>query len=227
MPEVVEMLSEYQNWNSVSTLYVQWWAGKDSNLRRHKPADLQSAPFGRLGTDPQGVHSIGLGIVFTMPSFDIVSEVDKQELKNAVDQAQRELANRFDFKNTNSSIEQADLILTLKTSSEDRLRALKTLLEEKLVKRQVSLRGIEWGKIEAATGESVRQVVTVKVGINSDKAREINKLIKEKGPKGVSSQTQGEQVRVTSKKRDDLQEVMSLLKATDLELPLQFNNFRD
>ena len=221
------MLSEYQNWNSVSTLYVQWWAGKDSNLRRHKPADLQSAPFGRLGTDPQGVHSIGLGIVFTMPSFDIVSEVDKQELKNAVDQAQRELANRFDFKNTNSSIEQADLILSLKTSSEDRLRALKTLLEEKLVKRQVSLRGIEWGKIEAATGESVRQVVTVKVGINSDKAREINKLIKEKSPKGVSSQTQGEQVRVTSKKRDDLQEVMSLLKATDLELPLQFNNFRD
>ena len=221
------MLSEYQNWNSVSTLYVQWWAGKDSNLRRHKPADLQSAPFGRLGTDPQGVHSIGLGIVFTMPSFDIVSEVDKQELKNAVDQAQRELANRFDFKNTNSSIEQADLILTLKTSSEDRLRALKTLLEEKLVKRQVSLRGIEWGKVEAASGESVRQIVTVKVGINSDKAREINKLIKEKGPKGVSSQTQGEQVRVTSKKRDDLQEVMSLLRATDLELPLQFNNFRD
>jgi uncharacterized protein YajQ (UPF0234 family) len=168
-----------------------------------------------------------LGIVFTMPSFDIVSEVDKQELKNAVDQAQRELANRFDFKNTDSSIEQADLILTLKTSSEDRLRALKTLLEEKLVKRQVSLRGIEWGKVEAASGDSVRQVVTVKVGINSDKAREINKLIKEKGPKGVSSQTQGEQVRVTSKKRDDLQEVMSLLKATDLELPLQFNNFRD
>ena len=210
-----------------SALCCTWWAGKDSNLRRHKPADLQSAPFGRLGTDPQGVHSIGLGIVFTMPSFDIVSEVDKQELKNAVDQAQRELANRFDFKNTNSSIEQADLILTLKTASEDRLRALKTLLEEKLVKRQVSLRGIEWGKVEAASGESVRQVVTVKVGINSDKAREINKLIKEKGPKGVSSQTQGEQVRVTSKKRDDLQEVMSLLKATDLELPLQFNNFRD
>ena len=72
-----------------------WWAGKDSNLRRHKPADLQSAPFGRLGTDPQGCQPIGLGIVFTMPSFDIVSEVDKQELKNAVDQAQRELANRL------------------------------------------------------------------------------------------------------------------------------------
>jgi uncharacterized protein YajQ (UPF0234 family) len=162
-----------------------------------------------------------------MPSFDVVSEVDRQELKNAVDQAQRELANRFDFKNTDSSIEQKDLILTIRTSSEDRLRALKLLLEEKFVKRQVSLKGIDWGKVETASGESVRQIVTVKVGINSDKAREINKLIKEKGPKGVSSQTQGEQVRVTGKKRDDLQEVMALLKSSDLEVPLQFDNFRD
>ncbi len=162
-----------------------------------------------------------------MPSFDIVSEVDRQELKNAVDQAQRELANRFDFKNTDSSIEQKELVLTLRTSSEDRLRALKLLLEEKLVKRQVSLRGLDWGKVEQATGESVRQIVTVNVGINSDKAREINKLIKEKGPKGVSSQTQGEQIRVTGKKRDDLQVTMALLKSSDLEVPLQFENFRD
>jgi len=162
-----------------------------------------------------------------MPSFDVVSEVDRQELRNAVDQAQRELANRFDFKNTNSSIEQNELILTLKTASEDRLRALKVLLEEKLVKRNVSLKGLDWGKIEQASGESVRQVVTVTVGISSDKAREINKLIKEKGPKGVSSQTQGEQIRVTSKKRDDLQAVMSMLKGADLGIPLQFNNFRD
>ena len=164
---------------------------------------------------------------FRMPSFDIVSGVDRQELKNAVDQAQRELANRFDFKNTDSSIELKDLELTLRTSSEDRLRALKLLLEEKLVKRQVSLKGVDWGKIEQASGESVRQIVTVKVGINSDKAREINKLIKEKGPKGVSSQTQGEQIRVTGKKRDDLQETMALLKSSDLEVPIQFENFRD
>ena len=162
-----------------------------------------------------------------MPSFDIVSEVDRQELKNAVDQAQRELANRFDFKNTDSSIEQKDLVLTLRTSSEDRLRALKLLLEEKLVKRQVSLKGVDWGRIEQASGESVRQIVTVKVGISSDKAREINKLIKEKGPKGVSSQTQGEQIRVTGKKRDDLQATLALLKSSDLEVPLQFENFRD
>ena len=162
-----------------------------------------------------------------MPSFDVVSEVDRQELKNAVDQAQRELANRFDFKNTDSSIEQKELILTIRTSSEDRLRALKVLLEEKFVKRQISLRGLEWGKVEQASGESVRQIVTVTVGISSDKAREINKLIKEKAPKGIASQTQGEQLRVTGKKRDDLQATMALLKGANLGIAIQFENFRD
>ena len=162
-----------------------------------------------------------------MPSFDVVSEVDRQELKNAVDQAHRELANRFDFKNTDSSIEQKELVLTIRTSSEDRLRALKVLLEEKFVKRQISLRGLEWGKVEQASGESVRQIVTVTVGISSDKAREINKLIKEKAPKGIASQTQGEQLRVTGKKRDDLQATMALLKVADLGIAIQFENFRD
>ena len=162
-----------------------------------------------------------------MPSFDVVSEVDRQELKNAVDQAQRELANRFDFKNTDSSIEQKELVLTIRTSSEDRLRALKVLLEEKFVKRQISLRGLDWGKVEQASGESVRQIVTVTVGISSDKAREINKLIKEKAPKGIAGQTQGEQLRVTGKKRDDLQATMALLKGADLGIAIQFENFRD
>jgi len=180
-----------------------------------------------LGTDPQASKPIGLSIVSVMPSFDVVSEVDRQELKNAVDQAQRELANRFDFKNTDSSIEQKELILTIRTSSEDRLRALKVLLEEKFVKRQISLRGLDWGKVEQASGESVRQIVTVTVGISSDKAREINKLIKEKAPKGIASQTQGEQLRVTGKKRDDLQATMALLKGADLGIAIQFENFRD
>ena len=162
-----------------------------------------------------------------MPSFDVVSEIDRQELRNAVDQAQRELATRFDFKNTNSEIDQKDLVLTLSTVSEDRLRALRTLLEEKFVKRKLSLKGLDWGKIEQASGDTVRQVVTVKVGIDSDKAREINRLIKEKGPKGVSSQSQAQQIRVTGKKRDDLQAVITLLKGADLGIPLQFNNFRD
>ena len=162
-----------------------------------------------------------------MPSFDVVSEVDKQELRNAIDQAQREIATRYDFKNTDSSIEQSEYVLTLRTSSEDRLTALRTVVEEKLVKRGVSLKGLDYGKIEEATHNSVRQVVTIKVGISSDKAREINKMIKEKGPKGVSSQTQGESVRVTGKKRDDLQAVIAGLKEVDLDIPLQFINFRD
>jgi cyclic-di-GMP-binding protein len=162
-----------------------------------------------------------------MPTFDIVSEVDRQEVRNALDQAQRELETRYDFKGTNSSIEQKDLVLTIRTASEDRARAIRQLLEERFVKRGLSLKGIDWGKFEEATGTSVRQVVTINVGIGSDKAREINRLIKEKGPKGTSSSTQGDQVRVTAKKRDDLQAVIALLKATDLEVPLQFNNFRD
>jgi uncharacterized protein YajQ (UPF0234 family) len=165
--------------------------------------------------------------VAIMPSFDVVSEVDRQEVRNAVDQAQREVANRFDFKNTSSSIEQSDLVLTLRTVSEDRLTALRQVVEEKLVKRGVSLKGVDYGTIEEATQNTVRQVVTIKVGISSDKAREINKLIKDKAPKGVSSQTQGESVRVTGKKRDDLQAVIAELKSADLGIPLQYQNFRD
>ena len=148
-------------------------------------------------------------------------------MRNAIDQAQREIATRYDFKNTDSSIEQTDLVLTLRTASEDRLTALRTVIEEKLVKRGVSLKGLDYGKIEEATQNSVRQVLTVKVGISSDKAREINKMIKEKGPKGVSSQTQGDTVRVTGKKRDDLQTIIAALKGADLGIPLQFQNFRD
>lgn len=162
-----------------------------------------------------------------MPSFDVVSEVDAQEVRNAVDQAQREIGTRFDFKNTNSTIEQNEMVITLRTVSEDRLTALRTVLEEKLVKRGVSLKGVEYGDVQEATQNTVRQVVTIKVGISSDKAREINKLIKEKAEKGISSQTQGESIRVTGKKRDSLQGVIAMLKAEDVGIPLQFQNFRD
>jgi uncharacterized protein YajQ (UPF0234 family) len=162
-----------------------------------------------------------------MASFDVVSEVDRQEVRNAIDQAQREINTRFDFKNTSSSIEQNELTFTLRSVSEDRLAALRQVLEEKLVRRGVSLKGLEYADVQDATQNTVRQVATLKVGISSDKAREINKLIKDKGPKGVSSQTQGTTVRVNGKKRDDLQAVIATLKAADLGLALQFENFRD
>ena len=162
-----------------------------------------------------------------MASFDVVSEVDMQEVRNAVDQASRELANRYDFKGTNSSIELADDAIKMATASEDRLNALKVMLEGKLVKRQVSLKSIDYGKVEEASGATVRLTAAIVAGISSDKARELNKFIKGLGLKGIQSSTQGDQLRVTGKKRDDLQGVISALKEADLGIPLQFNNFRD
>jgi len=162
-----------------------------------------------------------------MPSFDVVSEVDHQEVRNAVDQASRELATRFDFKGTESSIELGDDSLTLRSATEDRLKAVRQVLEEKLVRRNVSLKAVDYGKVEEASGGSARQVAKIVAGISSEKAREVNKKIKETAPKGIQSQTQGEQVRVTGKKRDDLQAVMAALREHDFGIPLQFQNFRD
>ena len=162
-----------------------------------------------------------------MPTFDVVSEVDKQEVRNALDQAERELTTRYDFKGTGSSIEAHDLELTMRSSTEDRLRAVRQVLEEKLVKRGVSLKALEYGKLEEAAGATVRQTAKLNAGISSDKARELNKFIKDLGLKGVQSQAQGDQLRVSGKKRDDLQDVIAKLREGDFGVPLQFTNFRD
>jgi len=164
-----------------------------------------------------------------MPTFDIVSEVDMQEVRNAVDQADRELAQRFDFKGTSSSIElkEKEKEIEMKSVSEDRLNAVRQVLEEKFAKRKISLKAIEHGKVEDAAGGTSRQVSKLQAGISSDKAREINKFIKANGAKGMQSQTQGEQVRVSSKKRDELQAIIQKLKEEDFGVPLQFENFRD
>ena len=162
-----------------------------------------------------------------MASFDVVSEIDMQEVRNAVDQAAREVNTRYDFKDTGSEVTFNDTDISLVSSSEDRLNALRQVLEEKLVKRKVSLKALSYGEVEDGAGTSVRQVVLLQAGISSDKAKELNKFIKGLGIKGVQSQTQGEQVRVISKKRDHLQTVISELKEADFDLPLQFENFRD
>ncbi|MCL2395042.1 MAG: YajQ family cyclic di-GMP-binding protein [Acidimicrobiaceae bacterium] len=162
-----------------------------------------------------------------MPTFDVVSEVDLQEVRNAVDQAQRELANRFDFKGTDSRVEMHDYELRLASSTEDRLKAVVQVLEEKLVKRKVSLKVLDFGKVEEGSKGAVRQSVTLKNGLNADNAKAINRFIKEKAPKGVQSSTQGAQVRVSGKKRDDLQAVIAGLREADFDIPLQFENFRD
>ena len=162
-----------------------------------------------------------------MPSFDVVSELDMQEVRNAVDQAQREIATRFDFKNTGSSIELTPKTIDLETESEPRLEALHQVLEEKLVRRKVSLKALEYGKIEEASKGAVRQVVNLNVGISSDKAREIGKFVKELNLKGVQHQVQGDQLRITGKKRDDLQNAIAAMRKHDFGVPLQFTNFRD
>ena len=162
-----------------------------------------------------------------MPTFDVVSEVDLQEVRNAVDQANREASTRFDFKGTDARIDFSEKELTLSASTEDRLHALYQLLQEKMVKRQVSLKALDPGSVEEASHQSARQKVALRAGIGQDVGKRINKLVKDLGLKGVSSSIQGDQVRVTGKQRDDLQRVIQALKEADLEVPLQFTNFRD
>ena len=158
-------------------------------------------------------------------SFDIVSEVDLAEVTNAVDQARREIIQRFDFKNTGTSIEQDEDLIELRSSTEDRLRAAVEVVKEKLVRREVSLKALREGPVLPAAKGTHRQSLHINKGISQDKAREINKAIKETRVK-VQSQVQGDQIRVTGKSRDDLQQVIADLKGRDFGIPLQFTNYR-
>ena len=159
-------------------------------------------------------------------SFDIVSKPDPQEVKNAVQQAQREIETRFDFRNSMSEIEHdGKNTLTLSADDEARLTALTDVLQSKLIKRGVDVRYLEYGKQENASKGTLRQTVTIKSGLPTETARKIVKLIKDKGLK-ANAQMQDEQVRVTSKSKDDLQAVQTLLKGADLDVPLQYANYR-
>jgi uncharacterized protein YajQ (UPF0234 family) len=160
-----------------------------------------------------------------MPSFDTVSEVDHHELSNAVDQANREVTTRFDFKGTNSNFELKDSLVTMNTESEFQLQQMYDILCNKLVKRGVDISCLEMADPVIQLKTAV-QVVTVREGIGSDIARKMVKLIKDQKMK-VQAAIQGDQLRVTGKKRDDLQAVMALLREGNFGLPLQFKNFRD
>src|SRR5262245_514526 len=162
-----------------------------------------------------------------MPTFDVVSEVDMQEVRNAVDQAQRELATRFDFKGTDSKIDLKEHEVELESASEERVEAVTQVLEEKLVRRKVSLKVLDYGKVEEATKGRARQKATLQSGINSEKAKTIGKFLKELNLKGVQHQVQGDQLRVSGKKRDDLQRAIAAMREHDFGIPLQFENFRD
>ena len=161
-----------------------------------------------------------------MPSFDVVSEVDTQELRNAIDQAVREVSTRFDLKGANAKVELQESVIKIEADNEFQLKQISPIIYNKLGKRDIDIRCLEKGKPEPR-GQRAYQSITVKQGIDKEDAKKIVKMIKEMKIK-VQAAIQGEQVRITGKKRDDLQQAMSFIKASDqLEMALQFNNFRD
>jgi uncharacterized protein YajQ (UPF0234 family) len=161
-----------------------------------------------------------------MPSFDIVSQVDRQEVKNAVEQANKEITNRFDFKGSDARIEQAELVLTVFGDDEFKLGQVTDVLRARMAKRSIDVRSLELGAPEKIGGDKVKRTVTVKVGVPQDKAKQIQKLLKDAKLK-VAASIQGDAVRVSGAKKDDLQAAIQLVRASVADLPLQFVNFRD
>ncbi len=163
-----------------------------------------------------------------MPSFDIVSKVDMQEIDNAVNQAVKEISQRYDFKGSKSEIWQEKDSIKILADDDYKLKAVIDVLQSKLIKRSISIKFLQYGKVEAASGGMVRQIITIQQGISKEKAKEINSAIKEQKLK-VQSQIQDDQVRVTGKNRDDLQATIQFLKSKsdELNVEMQFVNFRD
>ncbi|MFL6287150.1 MAG: YajQ family cyclic di-GMP-binding protein [Actinomycetes bacterium] len=159
-------------------------------------------------------------------SFDIVSKVDRQEIDNALNQASKELSQRFDFKGTGANISwQGEMGVEIKANSEERVKAALDVFKDKLVKRKVSLKHLETGE-PAASGKDYKIVGTLSQGISQENAKKISKIIRDEGPKGVKAQIQGDELRVTSKSRDDLQAIQRMLDGKDLDVALQYVNYR-
>lgn len=161
-----------------------------------------------------------------MPSFDIVSKTDMQEVDNAVNGAMREIGNRYDFKGSNSKIERNEAEITVTADDDYKLKAMQEMLKGYFAKRNLDAKALDFKEPEKASGNSLRQKILVKQGVEQEVSKKIVKAIKDTKMK-VQASVQGDQVRVTGKKRDDLQEVISLVKGMDLPLPLQYENFRD
>ncbi|MBL1353217.1 MAG: YajQ family cyclic di-GMP-binding protein [Zetaproteobacteria bacterium] len=161
-----------------------------------------------------------------MPSFDIICEVNEQEMDNAVNQVKKEITTRYDFKHSQASIELKDGQVTLVGDDVNNLNTVAEILRAKMVRRKLEVSALDYGDIEAASGDTRRQLITVKQGVDKDSAKKIVKRIKDEKMK-VQASIQGEQVRVTGKKRDDLQAVMTLVRGMDVDRPLSFTNFRD
>jgi len=158
-------------------------------------------------------------------SFDVVSKVDPQEVENALNQAFKEIAQRYDFKGVGASIEMSGEAILMKANSPERVKAVMDVFIAKLAKRGVSLKSLEYGEPQPS-GKEYRLTATIKEGISQEIAKKLTKLVRDEGPKGVKALIQGDELRVTSKSRDDLQATMALLKGSDVEADLQFTNYR-
>lgn len=161
-----------------------------------------------------------------MPSFDIVSQVDRQEVKNAIEQTNKEITNRFDFKGSDARVEQAELVLTVFADDEFKLGQVLDVLRGRMTKRNVDMRCLELGAIEKISGDKVKRPVTVKVGVPQDKGKQIQKLVKDSKLK-VAASIQGDAVRISGAKKDELQAAIQLVRTSVADVPLQFINFRD
>jgi uncharacterized protein YajQ (UPF0234 family) len=161
-----------------------------------------------------------------MPSFDIVSQVDRQEVKNAIEQTNKEISNRFDFKGSDARVEQNELVLTVYADDEFKLGQVTDVLRGRLAKRNVDVRSLELGAIEKITGDKVKRPITVKVGVPQEKGKQIQKLIKDAKLK-VAASIQGDAVRISGAKKDDLQAAIQLVRQSVADIPLQYINFRD
>jgi cyclic-di-GMP-binding protein len=187
------------------------------------PTVLQTAPFGRSGNLPRGERITDMA---SDSSFDVVSKVDRQEVDNAVNQTAKELSQRFDFRGTGASVAwQGEYGIELEAGTEDRVVAALDVLKDKLVKRGVSLKALDAGE-PRASGKVYKISATLQNGLTSEQAKKVAKVIRDSGPKGVKAQVQGDEVRVQSKKRDDLQETIALLKSEDFDFAVQFVNYR-
>ena len=158
-------------------------------------------------------------------SFDIVSKVERQEVDNALNQAGKEISQRYDFKNVGASIDWSGETIVLRANSEDRVKAVLDVFQTKLIKRGVSLKALDAGDPKPS-GKEYRIEAALKEGLSQENAKKISKIVRDQGPKNVKTQIQGDEVRVTSKKRDDLQAVIAMLKSADLDVALQFVNYR-
>jgi uncharacterized protein YajQ (UPF0234 family) len=169
---------------------------------------------------------VNLGPVASESSFDVVSKIDRQEVDNALNQAAKEIGTRFDFRGVGASIAwSGEQAVEIKANSEERANAVLDVFKEKLVRRSVSLKALDAAEPKAS-GKEYRLSVGLKEGISQDDARKISKIIRDEGPKGIRAQVQGDELRVSSKKKDDLQQVINLLKGKELDLALQFVNYR-